>query len=172
MKKVLTLVAGAIMSIASITAANAQSNDVALGLRATPDGGGFSAKFFVDRNLAIETQLNAGGLIGLEGTSATVVGLLQYHISLPDPSWRIFFGGGAHFGVWDHDYRYNTEGRFDADGKEGIFGIDGVGGVEYVFKNAPIGLSADFKPAINLASEVDFFPHNMFGFGARYYIGK
>ena len=88
---------------------------------------------------------------------------------IPDPSWRIFFGGGAHFGVWDHDYRYNPE-RSGPDRDEAIFGFDGIGGVEYIFKNIPLGLSADIKPAVNLVSDVDFFPHNMFGFSARYYI--
>lgn len=153
------------------TAAFAQKGNVALGLRATPDGGGFSGKFFVDRNMAIEGQMNAGGIFGEEGQSFNMVALAEYHISMPDPSWRIFFGGGIHAGVWDHDGRYE-EGRYYDDDNEGIFGIDGIGGVEYVFKRFPLGLSADFKPAINLATDVDFFPHNMFGLAARFYLGR
>ena len=169
MKKGLLLLSAILFSVCAAFQADAQAGRTALGLRMTPDGGGFTGKFFVDRNLAIETQLNAGGVFGGEGESVTAVGLLEYHIPLPDPSWRVFFGGGAHIGSWDRGRRYR-ENRFDDDDNKFIFGIDGIGGVEYVFKTVPIGLSADFKPAINLVSDVDFFPHNMFGFSARFYL--
>ncbi|HXS37352.1 MAG TPA: hypothetical protein VN721_11675 [Flavipsychrobacter sp.] len=133
--------------------------DIALGLRFTPDGGGFTGKFFLDQNFAIEAQLNAGGLF--DGTSVSAVGLIEYNIVLPQPEWRIFFGGGIHFGVWD---------RYDDNSNQGIFGIDGIGGVSYTFKKVPIELSADFKPAINFVSDVAFFPHNIIGVAGRFYI--
>lgn len=143
--------------------AGAQSTRTGAGLRLTPDGGGGTIKHFLDPALALEAQLNAGGLMGLEGESFTAVGLLEYHIPLPDPSWRLFFGGGAHIGVW------NNRNHYDPD--EFIFGVDGIGGVEYVFRNFPLGLTGDFKPAINFVTDVDFFPHNIFGIGARFYFG-
>ena len=169
MKKVLLALSGLLLTLSLSYNAQAQGSRTGLGLRLSPDGAGFTGKFFMDRNLAIEAQLNAGGVFGGEGESVTGVGLLEYHIPLPDPSWRVFFGGGAHIGSWDHGRRYR-EGRWDDDDHEFIFGIDGIGGVEYVFKTVPIGLSADFKPAINLVSDVDFFPHNMFGLSARFYL--
>lgn len=169
MKRIVLFLFGMLLTTGIGYTAKAQSGMVGLGLRATPDGGGFNVKYFIDQNLSFEGQMNAGGILGLEGESFNVVGLLAYNVILPDPSWRIFFGGGAHFGVWDHDYRYNPE-RIDRDGDEFIFGFDGIGGAEYIFKNIPLGLSADIKPAINLVSDVDFFPHNMFGFTAKYYI--
>ncbi len=169
MKKLLRI-AGILLTGLMISApASAQPGRTGLGLRLSPDGAGFTGKFFVDRNLAIEAQLNAGGAFAGDGQSVTAVGLLEYHIPLPDPSWRVFFGGGAHMGTWDHRYKA-YEGRHDQHDREFIAGIDGVGGVEYLFKKIPLGLSADFKPAINLASEVDFFPHNMFGISARIYL--
>lgn len=169
MKKVTLLISGLLLGLFLAIQANAQSSRVGLGLRLTPDGGGFTGKFFLDPNLAIEGQLNAGGILAGEGESVTAVGLLEYHIVLPDPSWRVFFGGGAHIGTWDHDHGYH-DGKPDDKDNEFIFGIDGIGGVEYVFKSVPIGLSADFKPAINFLSDVDFFPHNMFGVSARFYL--
>ncbi|HRO42804.1 MAG TPA: hypothetical protein PL009_08210 [Flavipsychrobacter sp.] len=169
MKKVLLLLSGLILTLIFSQNANAQGGRAGLGIRLSPDGAGFTGKFFVDRNLAFEAQLNAGGVFGGEGQSVNAVGLLQYHIPLPDPSWRIFFGGGAHIGAWDRDKR-DREGRRGDKDNEFIFGIDGVGGLEYVFKKIPLGLSADFKPAINLVSDVDFFPHNMFGVSARLYL--
>ncbi len=134
---------------------------VALGFRANPDGGGLSAKFFPQKNLAIETQMNAG-LSYYNGPGVAFVGLVEYHIILPDPSWRIFIGPGAHIGTWER----NTESRSQA-----IFGVDAIFGAEYVFKSVPIGLSADIKPAVNFARDVAIYPNNFFGLSARYYLG-
>jgi hypothetical protein len=170
MKKLILFVASIFFAI---TAVQAQNHDkVALGLRATPDGGGFNAKFFMNRNMAIELQANAGGIYGLEGQSFTVVGLLEGQVVFPDPSWRMFFGGGIHFGVWDRGWRYvDAENRY-MDDNRAIFGIDAIGGAEYRFKKIPLGISLDIKPAINFVSEVDFFAHNMFGASARFYVGR
>lgn len=171
MKKVLFSLALVFAGLSTVFNASAKGGNVGLGLRATPDGGGFVAKLFLDRHLAFEGQLNAGGVTGgWGGPSFNAVGLITYHIILPDPSWRIFMGGGIHAGVWDRGWRYvNSEGRY-MDDNRAIFGIDGIGGVEYVFKKIPLGLSADIKPAINFLSEAEFFNHNMVGLSARFYL--
>lgn len=171
MKKVLFSLALVFAGLSAFFNASAKGGNVGLGLRATPDGGGFVAKLFLDRHLAFEGQLNAGGVTGgWGGPSFNAVGLITYHIILPDPSWRIFMGGGIHAGVWDRGWRYvNSEGRY-MDDNRAIFGIDGIGGVEYVFKKIPLGLSADIKPAINFLSEAEFFNHNMVGVSARFYL--
>lgn len=170
MKKMILTLIGLLGLFCSAQEALAQKGQAALGLRLSPDGGGLSGKYFLDQNIAFEGQLNAGGIFSNEGESLTAVGLLEYHIPLPDPSWKVFFGGGAHAGTWDsRDVVVGNEGRVVRKEKSAIFGIDGIGGVTYMFKKVPIGLTADFKPAINLVSDVDFFANNMFGFGARYY---
>ncbi len=141
-----------------------------IGVRATPDGAGFNLKTGLSKHLAFEGQLNAGGILGLEGESFNAVGLLEFQIPLPDNSWQIFFGGGIHGGVWDRAVweRY-SDGRIFTNRAEPIFGFDGIGGVSYSFKKTPLGLSADIKPAVNVfSSGPDFFPHNMFGLTARY----
>src|SRR5690606_12133115 len=121
--------------------------NVGLGLRGSPDGLGFTAKFFVSPHLALEAQANAGGIMGLEGESFHMVGLLLYHIPLPDNAWRLYFGGGFHFGVWDRPpHRVGRDWHRD---EEAIFGMDGMAGIEYVFRHIPLGLSGDVKPAIN-----------------------
>jgi hypothetical protein len=147
---------------------SALNSNVGLGVRLTPDGGGFTGKFFLNKYIAIEAQLNAGGIFQFEGESFNAVGLVEYHIVLPDPSWRIFFGGGLHTGVYDRGAYWDKKGVY-RDGGRPLFGIDAVGGVEYAFKKIPLGLSADLKPAINFAPDVDFFPHNIFGVAARFY---
>jgi len=162
MKKIKQALITALLCISFLPSVFAQGdNPIALGFRATPDGGGFTGKFFLDHNLAFEAQLNGAGLY--EGNSVTAVGLMEYHIDLPAPGWRIYFGAGIHFGLWDHYYNYSDQG---------IFGIDAIGGVEYLFRHIPLGLSADVKPAVNFAPDVEFFPHNIVGVSARYYFGK
>lgn len=146
---------------------SAVDGNVGLGIRLTPDGGGFTGKFFLNQYMAIEAQLNAGGIFQFKGESFNAVGLFEYHIVLPDPSWRIYFGGGLHAGVYDRG-GYWDDGIYK-DGGQPLFGIDAIGGVEYAFKKIPLGLSADFKPAINFAPDAEFFPHNIVGVAARFY---
>lgn len=171
MKQIKQLLGTALIALLTTTTTQAQTGNAGIGVRATPDGAGFTGKFMLADHLAFEGQLNVGGVYNLPGESFTAVALLEGVIVLPDPSWRIFFGGGLHGGVWDNGRWYND--RTDAwvgDRPEPLFGIDGIGGAEYVFKNIPLGLSADIKPAVNFTSRgPEFFDHNMFGFSARYY---
>lgn len=172
MKKLILTLAGIIgLACTSIdaTAQSATNGNVALGLRATPDGGGFTAKFFTSPNWVIETQLNAGGIMGGPGESFNVVGLIEYHIYMPNPQWQIFLGGGLHGGVWDHNSRIYRTGDYYYRNRnnEGIFGIDAIGGAAYKFRKIPLSLTADVKPAVNLVENPGFFGHNMFGFAAR-----
>jgi hypothetical protein len=169
MKLVFHVLTGVIFGCLFTSEVHGQSGQAGFGLRLSPDGIGITAKIFKNKNLAFGGQLNSGGMFMDEGKSYHAVGLAEYHLPLEDESWRVFFGGGLHAGVWQHGKGYYKDGEFRS-GNETIFGIDGIGGVEYRFKNAPLSLSADFKPAINIFQTVDFFPHNMFGFSVRYYI--
>lgn len=167
MRKLLLLTTALFAILFSTTTAHAQKGSTALGLRFSPDGLGFSGKFGLDRNWIFEAQVNAGGVFGYEGESFNVVGLFEYHIALPEPSFQAYLGAGAHVGAWDHPWRHDGRWR---DGAEPIFGIDGIAGIQYKFKTAPISVSFDFKPAVNFVARPDFFPHNMFGFGLRFHL--
>lgn len=153
------------------TVSFAQTGRAGIGLRGTPDGAGFTVKTFMSNHLAFEGQLNVGGVYGLAGESFTAVALLEGHIPLPDKSWRLFFGGGVHAGTWNQPRWYNDrDDIWINDRPEPMFGIDAIGGVEYLFKKIPLGLSGDFKPAVNFTSRgPEFFSHNMVGVAARYY---
>lgn len=173
MKGIYTLLTAWAIILGNTISASAQYGTTSAGLRLSPDGLGFSGKHFVRNNLAFEAQFNAGGIMsGDPSRSYTVTGLLAYHIVLPDPRWSVYFGGGVHAGSWDHGAGRPTDDEVLRTGRETIFGVDGLGGVEYKLKSAPISFSADFKPAINLLSEVDFFPHNMFGISARVFLNQ
>lgn len=170
MKCVKDLTGIVLLTLLLSTSVYAQKGSIGLGLRATPDGGGFNFKAFPARHLAIEAQMNTGGVLLLEGQSFNAVALAEAYIPLPDPSWSIFFGGGMHGGFWDHGAWYRESDGAYLTRPEPIFGIDGIAGVEYRFRQIPLGLSADVKPAVNFVTNPQFFAHNMFGFTARYYL--
>jgi hypothetical protein len=106
-----------------------------------------------------------GGLRAIDGQSIYAVSLIEYHLQLPIPSLRIFFGGGLHAGWWAS--RPNSD-YID----EGILGLDGIGGLEYLFERVPLGISGDIRPSINYIQEVEFLPHNIIGVSIRYYFGS
>ncbi len=165
--KILGLAAVALSALA--VPASAQNYKIGLGGRLTPDGIGANAKFFMNPKMAIELQANVGGLgwYSSDGSSTTFAGIFEYHIPMPKREWQIFFGGGLHTGVWNHngDWYYNDQRH---DQNEFIFGINAIGGVEYKFKKIPLALSGDFRPAVNFVTEPKFFAHNMIGVAARY----
>lgn len=137
----------------------------AVGLRGSPDGCGLNLRYFFNENFALEGQGNySGGNLNGSGPSKMGVLLAEYHFIFPDPSWRIFMGGGVHYGTWQ---RYA-----DRSTPEGLFGLDVILGAEYVFTHVPIGISADVKPSFNYVSNITGFPNNTFGLSARFYFGK
>lgn len=79
-----------------------------------------------------------------------LVGLYEVHNPIPNAgnlNW--YYGGGAHVFFVDHDHDGPDD---DVDGG---FGIDGVLGLDYKFDGAPINLSLDWKPAIDIAPDTD-----------------
>jgi hypothetical protein len=147
------------------TILKAQPGRVGLGVRGALDGTGITAKYFMKSGFALEGQINVGGLRAIDGQSVYAVSLIEYHLQLPIPAFRLFFGGGIHAGRWAS--RPNTD-YID----EGIFGLDGIGGLEYLFTNVPLGISGDIRPSINYIQEVEFLPHNIIGVSLRYYFGS
>ena len=137
-----------------------------IGIRATPDGAGITGKYFFIDRVNVEAMFNGsgGGYFG-NGPSVALVGLVEYNFIFNDPAWRIFLGPGAHVGSWKQ-YPDNNTSRI------AVFGLDAIAGIEYVFTEVPIGVSADIKPAINFVNGVTEFPSNTFGFAVRFYFGS
>lgn len=183
MKKIYAFILGGLFLGAVSTNVHAQVNNPSgAGLRVSPDGLGLNGKFFLSPYIAIEAQIN--GSMGFNnyrpatsdvpakgsvtGSSWSAVGLVEYNYIFPNVSWRIFTGGGFHFGKWD---RYDHASNEMAPKPQGIFGFDAILGVEYLFKSQPLGISAEVKPAINVVPDITFFPANMIGLSFRYYFG-
>jgi hypothetical protein len=122
------------------TFSNAQDYNTGIGLR-----GGFSngitLKHFIGTNTAIE------GILSSRRGGFQLTGLYELHYSFFDTerlNW--YFGGGAHIGFWDGNHAYYWD---DPNRSYTVVGIDGILGLEYNFREVPINLSLDWKPAYN-----------------------
>lgn len=141
--------------------APAQPGPWGVGFRGSLDGAGLSVKHFVDPELALLSQVTAGGLWLYEGKSFVFSSFLMYHLPLPMPQIRLFFGGGGHLGGWIERDRLPVS-TF-------IAGVDGMAGVEFISLKKPLSLALDVKPSINFLDKTTYFGHNLIGISVRYY---
>jgi len=101
---------------------------------------GFTVKHFVNNQNAIE------GLLTFRWGGTVITGLYEWQKPIsgaPNLDWEI--GLGAHLGFINDDYTYYHH-HYNS---ETVAGIDFIIGLEYTFKDAPISIGLDWKPAIN-----------------------
>lgn len=120
---------------------SAQDYKLAMGVRlssAAPTlSNSFSVKYFMDETNAVE------GLVSF-GTRFGIGGLYERHQLIgATPALTWFYGGGGYVGFQDH----NT-----------YLGPTGVVGLDYKFSNAPLNLSLDWKPELDIIPAINFIP--------------
>jgi hypothetical protein len=129
------------------TFSNAQDYNTGVGFR-----GGFSngltVKHFVGSHSAFE------GILSSRWRGFQVTGLYEIHNQFFDVErFHWYFGGGAHVGFWNGDYaKWGDPGIMYT-----VVGIDGILGLEYNFREIPINLSLDWKPAFNFIGYSGFW---------------
>jgi hypothetical protein len=126
-----------------------QTYQTALGLRLN-GGAGISVKHFLNDKAALE------GILYTRWRGLNITGLYSVHYPVfREPGFRVYFGAGAHVGFWNG--RYNP--WFDDGDRDShaVVGIDGQLGLEYTFKDIPLNLSLDWKPAINIIGYTGFW---------------
>jgi hypothetical protein len=140
MRKLLLVISIGFVS-ASINHLSAQDYKWGLGLRlSTPSptiSSSVSVKYFITDNGAIEGLVSFGSRFGIGG-------LYEVHRligGMPNLNW--FFGGGAYIG-----FQYNLV----YTGPTGIIGMD------YKFDNAPVNISLDWKPELDISPAINFVP--------------
>ena len=130
--------------------ASAQDYKVAIGVRfssAAPTlSNSVSIKYFMNEDNAVE------GLISY-GTRFGIGGLYEKHLLIGGtPAFKWFFGGGGYLGFQDG----NT-----------WLGPTGIIGLDYKFQNAPLNLSLDWKPELDIIPKINFVP-DAFALTARF----
>lgn len=125
----------------------AQDYNTGIGLR----GGfasGLTVKHFLSQTKAIE------GIFDSRWHGVNITGLYEIHAQAFNTdrlNW--YYGVGGHIGFWNG--KYYRDVRNDADYT--VVGIDGILGIEYNFKEIPVNLSLDWKPAFDLVGYSGFW---------------
>lgn len=102
----------------------------AIGVRVGGSSGSITYKQHLQTNNAIEAMLWLDWRSGF-----SVAGLYEWTTPVINNDFNLYYGVGAHLGVSDKDF---------------ALGIDAIVGLEYKIPNAPIALSLDYKPYINI----------------------
>ncbi|MBX2905896.1 MAG: hypothetical protein KF744_07655 [Taibaiella sp.] len=141
----------------------------AAGVRGSIDGVGANFRYYPRDLFSIEAQLNVSGgkpngLPTNTGKSVMGVALAELNVPLYTTQFRMFLGIGMHYGSWE---RYK-----DLSPAEGTFGYDGILGFEYTFRDLPVSVSLDYKPAVTYLNGANVLPNNATGLALRYYFGK
>lgn len=124
---------------------SAQSYKTAVGLRFSYESSA-SIKYFTDANTALE------GVLGFREKGVVVTGLFELHqTAFNVAELKFYYGIGGHIGgvgqggyrVYRGDYQVYSNSSL-------LFGADAVIGLEYVIPNAPIAISVDLDPRIEV----------------------
>jgi hypothetical protein len=142
MRKALVLVTALAIFTGSRLAAQSMGTSyrTALGIKFWP--GAISIKHFIGDNTALE------GLASFWDNGFRFTGLYEIHGDVNNvPGLKWYIGPGAHIGAYNgvvfHDHYYGS-GTLS-------LGIDGVIGLDYKINGAPIDLSLDIQPYLEIA---------------------
>jgi hypothetical protein len=133
---------------------------IRLGNTAPVVSNAITIKHFINQKTAIEGLISFGHDI----TSFGALGEIHMPFSTPGLQW--FYGAGAYLG-FGKEYDVNKARNVNTT----FFGAQGVVGLDYKFASIPINLSLDWKPELNLVSDINFEPAAI-GFSARFTFAK
>lgn len=138
---------------------SAQSYKTGLGVRLSSSqamvNNSITIKHFFNERSAIEGLLSFGDPLAIGA-------LYEVHRPFSTEGLQWFYGGGGYLGFvksWNPNKQKNET---DAN-----IGAMGVVGLDYKFMNIPLNLSLDWKPELNLVSDIHFEPAAI-GFSARF----
>lgn len=162
MKKIIICFAFTLIFTAVLKPAIAQTYTWAAGLKFGGYENGISAKYFYAPQVALE------GVLGFRNQGVVVTGLYEMYMSpFPVEQLRFYFGGGAHLGAEGNGVYQTFSGKNETYRANAILlGFDGVVGLEYQIPKAPIAVSLDLNPRIEIATGpfIDLAP----GLGIKY----
>jgi len=139
---------------------SAQDYKLAMGIRfssASPTlNNSVSVKYFRNETDAFE------GLLSFGDNRFGIGGLYERHQLIGGtPAFTWFYGGGAYLGFQNRTDANHVQSHTTFLGPTGIVGLD------YKFQNAPINLSLDWKPELDIIPSINFVP-DAFALTARF----
>ncbi|SIT33122.1 hypothetical protein SAMN05421788_11234 [Filimonas lacunae] len=147
----------ALAMLSGVKAQNLGSDyQTAIGVKVYP--GALSFKTFTNDNTAIE------GLAYFWSNGFRATGLYEIHGDIEGAEGlKWYVGPGAHLGFYNNNWKDKYPDR-----SSGIaLGIDGVLGLDYKISGAPINISLDWQPSLNLIG-YSYFEGGWGGLGIRY----
>ncbi len=142
---------------------NAQDYKTALGVRlssaAANVNNSISIKHFINEKTAIEALFSFGDPIALGA-------LVEFHKPLSSEGLRYYYGGGGYI-----SFVKTFDPVKQTNSTDPNFGVQGVIGLDYKFANIPLNIALDWKPELNIVSDINFEPAAI-GFTARFTFGK
>jgi hypothetical protein len=121
---------------------NAQDYKTAVGAKFGGFENGFSLKYFMMNDVALE------GVLGFRDHGVVITGLYEIHQeAFGVNELKFYYGAGAHVGaVGRGNYQTFAGSSQYYDNNHILIGVDGVLGLEYSIPQAPIAVSLDLNP--------------------------
>ncbi len=149
--------------ISCFNSANAQDYKTAIGVRLSSSAAmvnnSISFKQFITEKTAIE------GLVSF-GDPLAIGALIEFHKPLAASGLKYYYGAGGYLGFVK---TYNPNKNINET--DANLGAQGVIGLDYKFSNVPLNISLDWKPELNIVTDINFEPAAV-GFTARFTFGK
>ena len=162
MKKIiLSVIVITTLSLANTVAA--QNYKTALGVRLSSSNAmvnnAVSIKHFINERTAVEGLLSFGDPLAIGA-------LVEFHKPLAAEGLTYFYGAGGYLAFLKTVNTTTQKTSTDPN-----IGAQGVIGLDYKFANIPLNLSLDWKPELNIVTDINFEPAAI-GFTARFTFGK
>jgi hypothetical protein len=168
MKKLMLLfiLAGCISLSSNLNAQDYQDGNsykTALGVRLSSANAmvnnSVSIKHFINNKMAVEGLLSFGDPLAIGA-------LVELHKPLAAQGLTYFYGAGGYISFIK---KLNTATQ--KTNTEPNFGAMGIIGLDYKFNNIPLNISLDWKPELNIVTDINFEP-SAIGFTARFTFGR
>ena len=149
--------------ISCVNTVNAQDYKTAIGIRLSSSAAmvnnSISFKQFITEKTAIEALVSFGDPLALGA-------LIEFHKPLAASGLKYYYGVGGYLGFVK---TYNPNKNINET--DANLGAQGVIGLDYKFSNVPLNISLDWKPELNIVTDINFEPAAV-GFTARFTFGK
>lgn len=147
MKKTLLSVFIVITLLFTAVSLKAQDYQTAIGAKFGGYENGLSIKYFTQKDISLE------GVLGFRSHGIVLTGLYEINqIAFGISDLKLYYGVGGHLGSINGDYQSYSAGNQTYNSNTLLLGADAVLGLEYRIPEAPIAISLDLNPRLELST--------------------